>query len=169
VFSSSIVVALILLIAFIAYKRNMLKQIFFTDITSPANQFQEQLEHTGDIIIESLEEKIIRLQYLLEEANEKIICLDNKIQAANKVLNIEDNNVKRSLNQSLILKTIPNIAKNNTGVTTINIDNYKDMGRNDKRSSIINMADLGYNTTEIAKATGISKGEIMLLLQLHKK
>jgi len=161
-FSSSIVMAFVLLIGYIVYKRNMLKQMLFTEVTSPADQFQEQLENTADIIIEKLEEKITRLQYLLEEANEKIISLDNKIQVANRVLNIEEN---RNIAQSIILDTTSNMVKTENEITTIN----KDMDRNDKRSSVINMADLGYNSTEIAKATGISKGEIMLLLQLNKK
>ena len=39
----------------------------------------------------------------------------------------------------------------------------------DRRKLILTMADQGYSVTDIAKATGTGKGEIMLLLQLNKK
>ncbi|MPN35775.1 hypothetical protein SDC9_183277 [bioreactor metagenome] len=39
----------------------------------------------------------------------------------------------------------------------------------DKKRLISAMAEQGYNVTEIAKATGMGKGAIMLVLQLHKK
>ncbi len=39
----------------------------------------------------------------------------------------------------------------------------------DKKQLIMAMADQGYSVTEIAKATGLGKGEIMLLLQLNKR
>ena len=120
-------------------------------------------------VIKRLEEQITHLEYLLEEANEKITSLDNKIQVANKILNTENNNIKESLNTLISSAETTNISIVANEIATMSIDNYKDMGRNDKRSSIIEMADLGYDITEIAKTTGISKGEIMLLLQLNKK
>jgi len=169
-FSSSIIVmGFILLVLFIFYKRDMLMQMFFRDVTSPANRFQEQLEQTADIVIKRLEEQITHLEFLLEEANEKIISLDNKIQIATKILDRENNHINKSLNQSISSDTTTNIGKVTNEIPTMSIDNYKDMGRNDKRSSIIEMANLGYDIIDIAKATGISKGEIMLLLQLNKK
>jgi len=167
--SSIIVIGFILLALFIFYKRDMLMQMFFRDVTSPANRFQEQLEQTADIVIKRLEEQITHLEFLLEEANEKIISLDNKIQIATKILDRENNHINKSLNQSISSDTTTNIGKVTNEIATMSINNYKDMGRNDKRSSIIEMANLGYDITEIAKATGISKGEIMLLLQLNKK
>jgi DNA-directed RNA polymerase specialized sigma24 family protein len=39
----------------------------------------------------------------------------------------------------------------------------------DRRKQVLAMAEQGYSVTEIAKATGSGKGEIMLLLQLNKK
>jgi len=166
---SIIVVGFILVIFIIYYKRDLLIQMFSIDVTSPANRFQEQLEQTADIVIRRLEEQITRLEYLLEEANEKISSLDNKIAIATKILNKENDQIKESLNPLLSSETTTNIGIATNEIATIGIDHYKDMGRNDKRSSIIEMADLGYDITEIAKATGISKGEIMLLLQLNKR
>ena len=167
--SSSILVCFSLLICFIFYKRDMLSKICSTDVISQTVRFQEQLEQTADNIIKRLEEQINQLEYLLEEANGKINSLDNKIQIAIKILNKENNNVNKYLNQPIIEDITTNIAIVTNEIATKSIDNSKDMGRNDKRSSIIDMADLGYDITEIAKTTGISKGEIMLLIQLNKK
>jgi len=166
---NSIIVVLILLIVFVYYKRDILKQMVSTDMMLPTNSFQEQLEQTADTVIKRLEEQINQLQYLLEEANEKITALDIKIQVANDILNKENNNVNKYLTQPINSDTITNTALGKNQISPMNIESYKDMGRKDKRSSIIDMADLGYDITEIAKATGISKGEIMLLLQLNKR
>jgi len=169
-FSSSMIgVLFILVICFIFYKRDMLIQMFPMAMTSPASRLQEQLEQTADIVIMRLEEQITHLEKLLEEANEKITSLDNKIQAANKILNKENNNIKDSLNPFISSEPTTKIGVIENEIKTTSVANYKEMGRNDKRSSIIEMANLGYDVTEIAKNTGISKGEIMLLLQLNKK
>ena len=151
----------------------MLIKMFSIDVASSANQFQQQLEQTADIVIKRLEEQIIQLEYLLEEANEKMISLDHKIQAANKVLANESNTNNRVPNiiseepEVTTGNAIKNIAVNK--VIPVSIDNDKEMARHDKRNTIIEMADLGYDITEIAKATAISQGEIILLLQLNKK
>jgi len=169
-FSSSMIgVLFLLVICFIFYKRDMLMQMFPMAMTSPANRLQEQLEQTADIVIMRLEEQITHLEKLLAEANEKIISLDNKIQAANKILNKENNNIKGPLNPLISSESTTKMAVIENEMKATSIANYKEMGRNDKRSSIIEMANLGYDVTEIAKNTGISKGEIMLLLQLNKK
>lgn len=177
-----LIVAFLFLVFFIFYKRDMLLKMFSRDVTSSTRQFQEQLEQTADIVIKRLEEQITHLEYLLEEANEKVISLDNKIQVVNKILN-KENTISESLHTSELTlpnltieehKTISSTSINNIAISTneivqLSTENYKDMARNDKRSSILAMADLGYDINEIAKATGISKGEIMLLLQLNKK
>ena len=151
----------------------MLIKMFSIDVASSANQFQQQLEQTADIVINRLEEQIIQLEYLLEEANEKMISLDHKIQAANKVLANESNTNNRIPNiiseepEVTTGNAMKNIAENK--VIAVSIDNDKETARHDKRNTIIEMADLGYDITEIAKATAISQGEIILLLQLNKK
>ena len=169
-FSSSIIVIIfIVVVFFIIYKRDILLQMSSISVTSSTIRFQEQLEQTADIVIKRLVEQITHLEELLDEANEKIACLDNKIQIANKILNNENNNISECLNQSIISTSTTNIGTVTNEIATVSIENYKDMGRNGKRSSILEMSDLGYDITEIAKNTGISKGEIMLLLQLNKK
>ena len=41
--------------------------------------------------------------------------------------------------------------------------------RNDKRATILDMAEQGCSVTEIAQKMGVGKGEVMLLLKLRKK
>lgn len=151
----------------------MLVKMFSIDVTSSANRFQQQLEQTADIVIKRLEEQIIHLEYLLVEANEKIASLDEKIQAANKILCKESNansrvpDIMAEEPKTMISHATPKIAANE--IANFNADNDKEITRHDKRNAIIEMADLGYDITEIAKATAISQGEIILLLQLNKK
>jgi len=181
--SSIIILIVVVVILIIFYKRDMLLKMFSLNVTSSTNQFQQQLEQTADIVIKRLEEQIIHLEYLLEEANEKTIKLDEKIQIAQKIVENKTTNVTRYLNEpkkplpdksleevkAMSSNPINNIAIATNEVAHLSIDNYKELARNDKRNSIIAMADDGYDITEIAQATGISKGEIMLLLQLNKK
>lgn len=162
----SIMAGLILILLLVFYKRELLIKMFSVNITSPTSQFQAQLEQTGDLVIKRLEEKIIELEYLLEEANKKMISLDYKIQAADKILD-KVHNEKKDMSADLAKG---NQAENRKKeITDLNIDLYRDLPREDKGKLIIEMSDLGYDITEIAQATGMSKGEIMLLLQLNKK
>jgi len=163
------------------YKRDMLIKMFSIDVTSSANRFQEQLEQTADVVIKRLEEQIIHLEYLLEEANEKITSLDNRIHIANLLIEKEKMNsnsdaIDLAMPDIMIEENkfgnsngIPNIEKGMSETSSLSNTNYKDIVRSDKKSYVVEMADLGYDITEIAKTTGISKGEIMLLLQLNKK
>lgn len=167
------------------YKRDMLIKMFSIDVTSSANRFQEQLEQTADIVIKRLEEQIVHLENLLEEANEKIGKLDEKIQLANEIFAKEKENVRVNETLDTTHLVMPNTtiveieSLNSTPIVDdsveetdkpkLSCDNYKNIVRSDRQNSIVEMADMGYDITEIAKRTGISKGEIMLLLQLNKK
>lgn len=158
----------------------MLVKVFSLNTASSANQFQEQIEQTADIVIQSLEERIRHLESILEVADAKIISLDKKITMAEKILKKEIEGIIPSENVDNVSDskkeeengTIPThklhgvaINKNNT----IGIDNYKEIARNNKRNSVLALADQGYSSVEIAKTTGISKSEITLLLQLNKR
>lgn len=165
------------------YKRDMLIKMFSIDVTSSANQFQEQLEQTADIVVKRLEEQIVHLEELLEEANQKIAQLDEKIQIVNEMIdkkNVKDNEIVDTTH--LVMPNTTQIENEDSNSTLrlddnvgevenqkLSCDDYKNSIRSDWRNSIVEMADSGYDITEIAKRTGISKGEIMLLLQLNKK
>ncbi|MDF2636155.1 MAG: hypothetical protein K0R78_3029 [Pelosinus sp.] len=159
----------------------MLVKVFSLNVATSANQFQEQIENAADIVIQRLEERIRHLENILEVADAKIISLDQKITMAEKVLGKEikdilpSENIVNSANAKIQEHvkipttnvdeiTVP-IKKNNT----IGMDNYKEIARNNKRNSVLALADQGYSSVEIAKTTGISKSEIILLLQLNKK
>ncbi len=117
---------------------------------------------------EHSEDEHAHLEQLLEVANEKMISLDRKIQIAHAISNKENTE-----DENVTIEIKPAAVNSNEKVkkefTALSMDLYRDMPRKEKRSVIIEMTDLGYDITEIAKATGISKGEIMLLLQLNKK
>lgn len=164
----SLIVGIIFILILIFYKRDFFIKNFSFNTISPSRRFQEELEQTGDLVIKRLEEQIVHLEYLLEEANEKMTLLDEKIQTANKILNKEYNE-NRSMKIETNLTAVNYSENVKKPFTDLNIDLYRDMPRKDKRSLIVEMTDLGYDITEIAKATGISKGEIMLLLQLNKE
>lgn len=138
-------------------------------MTTPTNELKQQLEDTADTIIKRLENHISHLEYLLEEAEQKSSTLEDKLYLAEQLISklerashqnsettyseidssIElDRTTNRQVNEDLIIPT------ENT---------------NDRRQLILAMDSQGYNATEIAKATGIGKGEIMLLLQLNKR
>lgn len=177
------ILVIIFVILFIFYKRNMLLQVFSLNMKSSANQLQEEFEKTADLVIQRLEERIKHLEELLETADTSILLLDEKIRDANKPLKrkTEDiidcpiefisnpSEIKLEDDQKKEAKELSQMAMPTNEKTKIGVDNYKELARGNKRDTILSMADQGYNSTEIAKITGISKSEIILLLQLNKK
>jgi hypothetical protein len=183
-FSSNLIFVLIIifLVIFIFYKREMLLKVFSLNIASSANQFQEQLEEAADVVIQRLEERISYLEDILETADAKIMSLNEKIRIANKFLKQEAKDIAE-----VSIQSIPNSAEfKSEEITvidekldymtiplkesnTLGIDNNKALARNSKRDSVLALSNQGHNSTEIAKITGISKSEIILLLQLNKK
>jgi nitrogen fixation/metabolism regulation signal transduction histidine kinase len=183
-FSGSLIFVLIIifLIIFIFYKREMLLKVFSLNVASSANQFQEQLEEVADGVIQRLEERISYLEDVLETVDAKIISLDEKMKAANKILEKETKDMIEVSVQSItdssgiqredateIDGKLDYIAIPIKESNTLGIDNYKEIARKNKRDSVLALADQGYNSIEIAKITGISKSEIILLLQLNKR
>lgn len=158
----------------------MLIKVFSLNAASSANQFQEQIEQTADIVIQSLEERIRYLESVLEVADAKIMSLDEKITMAEKVLkkeikdiipseNIDNVSDSKKEENVTITNKLHDVAIATNKNNTIGIENYKEIARNNKRNSVLALADQGYSSVEIAKTTGISKSEIILLLQLNKR
>lgn len=152
----------------------MVLQVFSLDANSSTHQLQEQLEKAASFAIKRLEDEVARLEYLLEESQEKIDILDKKLQRAEELLQSLQS-AENFKNENTSVKVEEVVSKE--GVTSETEDVIKSVPiedgspgiQNDKRKLILAMSDQGYNVTEIAKATGIGKGEIMLLLQLNKK
>lgn len=168
-----VVLVIIFLIVFVLYKRQMLLNLFSLEIASSTTQFQEQIEETAEVVIQRLEEKIRYLEDILIAADAKIVGLDKKIMMAEKLLDkeIKDDHLFRKLSNFSEKTKEENIETSSQQLNPIQepIDNDKEIIRNHKRNSVLALAEQGYSSIEIAKTTGISKSEIILLLQLHKK
>ena len=166
------VIALIFFIFFVFYKKDMLIKMFSLNAALPANQFQQQLEDTANQVIKRLEDQISHLEFLLQEADEKIAVLDERLQNAEVFLQAKNEPVPKlqsaAVETDKLLETGTVLVEPKQQLDTIKKSHEKELV-NDKHRLILAMAEQGYNVTEIAKATGVGKGEVMLLLQLHKK
>jgi hypothetical protein len=167
------VVALVFFLFFAIYKKDMLIKMFSLNAAVPANQFQQQLEETANLVIQRLEDQISHLEYLLQEADEKIAVLDERLQHTEviiKQLNNDDSFATIHTEEMIVdsAETEVGLVENRQG-DFVDKSQEKEIVNNDKHRLILAMADQGYNVTEIAKATSVGKGEVMLLLQLNKK
>lgn len=169
-------VALICLILFILYKRNILSQVLPDNTATLTSQLKLQLEQTADTVIEQLEERIGHLESLLYEADAKIIELEKRLKAVDTSISINPPREK-VLDKYITSQEIN--TEQNQQISSIKIDMNSNIDQDsvedtitvddDKRRLVLAMAEQGYNITEIAKVTGKGKGEIMLLLQLNKR
>jgi len=180
------ILVLIFFAFFIIRKREMLIRVFSLNVSGSANEFQSQLEQTADIVLRRLDNQISHLEYLLAEAEDKIRILENQLEHAKKIveqtgsatqfklLEAIENTEQREANndevdKNVVIAEADNFVKNSLiqdqSIKTMSKETISD----DKRRLIIAMSEQGYNLTEIAKATGIGKGAIMLVLQLNKK
>lgn len=172
-----LIVFILFFIFFAVYKRDMLTKMFSLNASQSAGEFQAELEKTADNVIKRLETHIAHLELLLEEADQKIALLDQKLQTTNPLPTAAPEITEPSLfAAATISEQQPafELALSDAGGAQ-QLDNnlatkdHKETISIDKRRLIFTMAQQGYNVTEIAKTTGVGKGEIMLLLQLHKK
>jgi len=185
-----VLVAIVLFLFLLIYKKEMIVKMFMLKLSAPANEFTQQLEQTADSIIRRLEEEAAQLELLIEDAETKIGLLSQQVEQANKMIEQlsaleEKRNLAEQQDLGLVVAEVGNASvplvaddvllepvqpiaelsieaeENKQAVKEIiNIEKYR---------HIIAMADQNYTMTEIAKATGMGKGEIMLLLQLNKK
>lgn len=157
---------------FVFYKRDMIARMFTLNAAAPAGLFQEELERTADAAIRRLETQIAHLELLLDEADAKIDLLDRKLQeAGNLPAGSEPSPAPNPAPARIDLRLpaeLPPIP-NDPEPATAEEPPAKETLQADRRKLILTMAGQGYSVTEIAKATGTGKGEIMLLLQLNKK
>lgn len=174
------ILCVLFLLFFIIYKRDMLAKMFSLHAAVPADHLQKQLEQTADTIIQQLETQVSHLEMLLEEADEKIAALDKKLKVADCVLAELEAPVANPLPHTNVvdfrLPAEPPVpAAPAASIQPLAIPGNtlpkdpKDNLSGDKRRQIMTMASQGYSVTEIAKTTGLGKGEIMLLLQLNRK
>ncbi|WP_371369028.1 hypothetical protein SRRS_23700 [Sporomusa rhizae] len=180
----------VMVLAFLfIYKKEMIIKMFTLNASTSANEFNQQLELTADSIIRRLEAEAAQLELLLEEAEEKIGMLSQQVEHANKIIEQltdlpkEKNKLEKSnsqdTNEIIEIDDAENpvsslrmevAAVNDEVADKFDEDDLVDREPNlEKHRLIIGMYDQGYSVTDIAKATGMGKGEVMLLLQLNKK
>ena len=80
------ILALLFLVFFAVYKKDMLIQMFSLNMAGPANELKEQLEVIADSAVKRMEEQMTQLELLLEEAESKTIAIDKHIQLAEKIM-----------------------------------------------------------------------------------
>ena len=180
--------AILIIVLLFVFKKEMIIKMFTLNISAPASEFTEQLEQTADSIIRRLEDETAHLELLLEEAETKIGMLSRQVEHANDLINKLTDLEERRLVFEQIEPALPEDKEDTIPVMetqresevinhTTELANESDIIDQDetdrvtpeKHRLIMAMADQGYNVTEIAKATGMGKGEIILLLQLNKK
>lgn len=181
--------AIVLLAFLLIYKKEMIVRMFMLNMSAPANEFTQQLEKTADSIISRLEAEANQLEVLIEDAEMKIGMLSQQVEHANKIIAqlVEAEKRQDLVGQSdrplVVAETVsaPVLSdveevlaeddQSTTELATLTDDNkhiIKEPINMEKYRHIIAMADQGYTVTEIAKVTGMGKGEITLLLQLNK-
>jgi transcriptional regulator with GAF, ATPase, and Fis domain len=179
----SIAIILVFIIVALISKRETLNRLFSSNLSHSTQELQHELESTADHVIKQMEGHIQQLEYLISEADEKISELDNKLAHANQIIHdlcsldngantgsehVLTNHQNKQFDDFLLKEDISRpetpVEKSETQKTVI-----KEVISDDKKRLISAMAEQGYNVTEIAKATGIGKGAIMLMLQLYKK
>lgn len=167
------IVIILFFVFFVFYKRDMLARMFTLNAAAPAGEFQQELERMADAAIRRLENQIAHLELLLDEADAKIEELDRKLQAADRALAappvFDQPPAPAPGAIDIRLPAEPPPVSAVPATPPVEEVPVRDPAGADRRKLILSMADQGYSVTEIAKATGTGKGEIMLLLQLNKK
>lgn len=172
------IAVLLFFVFFIFYKRDLVMRLFSVEAQTPANELQERLERTADNVIWRLEEKIAYLEALLKEADQKIELLESKVARDGQDEN-GDSPVPEisfmpparaaSLYQQNSLQPAKDRQEEQPRPEAPAMESKGRPIPQDKHKVIVAMAEQGFNVTEIAKAVGMGKGEIMLVLQLNKK
>jgi ElaB/YqjD/DUF883 family membrane-anchored ribosome-binding protein len=184
-------IVLLLITAFIiVYKRQMLIKMFSINIASMADEFRTQMEVTADQAVKKLDNQMAQLEYMLEEADAKILALETRLQQAEQKcicqtptevsqtindipfagVSVADPQLRNELEQqisSLKGQVVSSACAPLSQPLPQSAGRHQDVAP-DRRKQVISMHQQGYNVVEIAKATAMGKGEVMLVLELNK-
>ncbi len=172
---------------FFYFKQDMIKRMFANQLSPQTGELQNQLELTAERVINNLESHITHLEDLLEQADRRIALLDSKLRQANE----KTRDDQAPATAAGLPAASPEIAGTTTAAAGIpyGLAQYRQYTNNrltgaedtnvpaerqpvetvsQQRSIVLAMFKQGYTDVEIARATGLGRGEIALLLQLHK-
>jgi len=164
------VLILFFVVFFIIYKRGMLIRMFSLKVEDHALQFQNQLQETATAVVDRLETQITHLEYLLEESDKRIEILNRQIQTIEGLMQNPALQLSNVAPEKVCPAKLQNKEQNFAEpLAEKEASENNDLEDKKRRQLVLSLAEQGYTITEIAKATSIGKGEIMLLLQLNKK
>lgn len=180
-------VTLLVGVFFVIYKRQMLMKMFSINIASMADEFRIEMETTADQAVKRLEHQMAQLEYMLEEADVKIHALEDCLRKLEEKYSnqsaMSDQKIINQPPQTLDQKAFSPISQKSQPPTPTPEQAYSQRIQpqplpqfiprlqdvtHDKRQQVIDMHRQGYNVVQIAKATSMGKGEVMLLLELNK-
>lgn len=186
----SLLLLLIVGLFIAVYKRQMIIKMFSLNVAAMADEFRNEVEYTADKAVKRLEEQMTHLEYLLEEADSKIVLLEEKLRQAelrqpNPVTADESEAELSPMHLDMLQSADSNQFSTGSSPQQFQLASSQDGDwsltnplrqfapqpadtAKEKREQVINMHRQGFNVLEIAQATSMGKGEVMLLLELHK-
>ena len=140
--------------------------MFTLQASAPSYELHEELNKTADIIVKRIESEIAHLEYLLEEAEARSRELEKQLLSAEHIIKTLASSETPQAGYQELSTQLPDKETKASSPDSLSLNVEANM---EKRNLVAAMAEQGYSITEIAKALGIGKGEVILLLQLHKK
>lgn len=155
------------------------------DVFGGSEQLREQLEATGDQIIRRVEAEVDALEALLAKADAKILLLDEKLLKLEQLqLNPEretvrmkssENDFAALFDQALGRDALPADAvaqEPKTGGITAAADTPEKIAVEKvippRTQEVFLLMEQGFSADEISKKTGLGKGAIDLIAEMHK-
>ena len=173
--SAVLAVIVLFFVFFIFYKRSMLVKLFSLDAAPSSEALQEQLNQTAETVVKRLEAEIAHLEFLLEEVENKSAILERQLITAETLISRFDSaefswqqphiDVEQEAIVPEVEVSVPELEGAEQRINVSHID----QAVIEKRNLVAAMLEQGYTITEIARATSMGKGEILLLINLHKK
>lgn len=125
-------------------------------VADSTDYFQLQLEESAEQIISKLRNHVEHLEYLIQEADEKIFALDQRLKRFDTLNRIQMDVEKNVITEEAIENSSALEEKVEMNISEIN-------------QQVYDLISQGIDTNEIAKRTGIGKGAVLLISQMHKK
>ncbi|MDU4959878.1 MAG: hypothetical protein E6X17_04335 [Sporomusaceae bacterium] len=150
------------------YKRQWLLKQFTFNMASETEGFRAQVEATANQAVKRLEEQMAQLEYLLAEADDKIVQLGSQLQQSEQALQ----NLRAAAAGNAAMAAGQNSGNLPTAAAPVETPPLRTepVGpvAQEKRQQIMRLYQEGKSIVDIARATSMGTGEVMLILELHK-